>query len=420
MNRMRLELFRFERGATARRRTLSDASSVPVLRLFIAGVSAAGCLAAAWSAPGRSGCILPHAAPESRIGRAQSWLHDPADRAAYGNRIDFLWSDDEKKPRLPNAYAVKYMMADRDPDKTHDVTWYRAHRPDWMMLKCDGSPAPMFMYRWGTFTSVDVHNPQVREYLLHKNLDSAMTGGRFDAVGVDNLNAQNVFARCGVDVGAGLRRDFSGQKRDHAYAVNLANWMQWLRQQVNARGLCLSGNDYFSDDNVDGFLAIADSLDIVVDEHGFTRNNKPSSLDGAWLRRMKAYSSLPPGKPLVVIDYPASTLQELTDAGVSWSMANFLLIKSATTYLNMTTNDQVAKWNGIPALDIKTGAPLEAMRESGGLFVRRFQHAVALVNPSSTRGGRYTLPPGAWRGLDGRTHDGSVEVPAATALVLTG
>jgi hypothetical protein len=367
----------------------------------------------------RGGCVLPRPASADRISRAQLWLHDPAERAVRAGRIAILWSDDEGKPRLPGVYALKYMMADRDPDRTHDAAWYRAHHPEWMVTRCDGTPAPLFTYPWGTYTSVDVANPAVRQYLLRANLANVLGGARFDGAAVDNLDAGNIGGRCGEMTAAGFRRDFSGHRVDPAFARRMVDWTRWLRGQAHAGGLCLAGNDYMDDDDVDGFLAVAAELDIVVDEHGFTRRGRPLSLDDAWARRIAAYAQVAARKPLIVIDYPAQTVAELTPAALSWSIANFLLIKGPRTYLALTPLERSAHWVDLPALDLELGAPLAAMRRQGPLAVRRFAHAVAAVNSTRAEAARLVLPPGRWRGLDGAIHAGVIDVPPAEAFVLT-
>jgi hypothetical protein len=367
----------------------------------------------------RSGCELPPPASADHISRAQLWLHDPAERAAHGRDIAIVWSDDAKAPRMPGVYALKYTMADRDPDRTHDLAWYRIHHPDWVVTRCDGAPAPLFTYPWGAFTSVDVNNPAAREYLLHANLDGVLGGSRFDGVGVDNLNPDNPGGRCGEQTARGFHRDFSGRKLDAAFTRRMANWAAWLRQKVNAAGLCLAANDYMSDGDVDGFLKVAAQLDIAVDEHGFTRRGRPLSLDDAWARRIAAYRQVADRKPLIVIDYPTPTAAELTPAALSWSIANFLLIKGPRTYLALTPGDRHALWTELPAMRVNYGPPLGAMQRQGPLAIRRFAHAMAVVNPSPGDTARVVLPPGGWRGLDGRTFDGDLIVAPGEAFVLT-
>ena len=373
------------------------------------------------SAPSVGGaqCVPPPTPPAGHLALMQLSLSNPAERQAHGARVAMLWSDQEYRPRIGGVYALKYMMDDREPGAEHDTNWYVANHPDWVARKCDGSPAQEFSYSNGFRAPLDIRNPAVRAYLLNSNLGKVLHTGRFDGVAVDNLSGDNTWARCGVLTSSGFRRDFTGVGVDPAFSAAQADWMRWLRLRVNAAGLCLAGNNYFSDDNPQGFLQIASALDIVVDEHGFTRNNRPLSLDAAWRTRMETYLSLPPGKPLVIIDYPAATQAQLSNTGLSWAIANFLMVKRANSYLSLTTLDGFDKWTEISALDIPIGAPLEAMHETGGLYSRRFEHVIAVVNPSSQRAASMTLPTGEWRDLDGQPDRGALTLGPATALVLS-
>jgi hypothetical protein len=385
-----------------------------VLRL---GASASTIALAAFN-PGLAGCALPPPPRGDHIAMMQLSLSDPADRRSHGPRIALMWSDQDYRPRIPGVYAMKYMMADRDVGRDHDTAWHQANHPDWLARKCDGAPAQEFKYPYGYQAPLDIENPRVRGYLLQRSLGKVLHSGRFDAVAVDNLSPDNSWGRCGVSTASGFRREFAGTKVDPVYTAALADWTSWLKTRVNAAGLCLAGNDYFSDDNPQGFLRLARALDIVVDEHGFTRLNRPQSLDAAWAARMDAYRQIPAAQPLVIIDYPAASLGELNNTGLSWSMANFLLVKRRNTYLSATTADGFDDWKVIPALDILIGAPMEAMREDGGLYIRRFERVIAIVNPSSRHEGVAALPAGAWRGLDGRIFQGRLTLSPASAAVL--
>ena len=199
-------------------------------------------------------------------------------------------------------------------------------------------------------------------------------------------------------------QQFSGEKVDPTYAQALRDWVAWLRQRVHARGLCLAGNDYFSSDDPAGFLTVADGLDIVIDEHGFTdrRGGRPADKEQGWLTRMRTYQQVAAAKPLVIIDHIADTPEQVSKATIAWSIANYLLVKGDRTFLAMTSLKGIPAFEDYPELYIRTGRPLAAMETDGRVFFRRFENAVAVVNPSSAQAASFMPPGPGWRDLKAR------------------
>ena len=80
------------------------------------------------------GYSMPPAVPD-RIGRAQIFDYGVKDRSALLGKRDIIWGDGG--PKVPGLYTLHYMMVDRDPDKTHDLTWYQTNHPDWVVYQKD-------------------------------------------------------------------------------------------------------------------------------------------------------------------------------------------------------------------------------------------------------------------------------------------
>ncbi|MGH6981575.1 MAG: hypothetical protein ACREFC_10245, partial [Stellaceae bacterium] len=310
----------------------------------------------------RADCLnLPVGVPE-RIGRVQLFLNQIADKSVLAGKYDLIWVDYFYKPgwaKVSGIYSTKYMMADRDPNpfarianpsggdgfsSTRDFHWYRQNHPDWVMYKCPGEPEPPMCRRPASgpgpnnpayscfysnsvdYVPLDITNPAVREFLFQANLGeppysppfraytgkdakpvlypSPMSSGLYDAVGVDNLASENSFGECGIYRGNKFVRSYSGAKTDPAFLHARIDWLNWLRHKVNAEGLCLIGNDYFTTGHSREFLEIASALDIVMDEHGFTRDSGPLETGAQWLTRIETLRHLTEsGKSLIVVDY---------------------------------------------------------------------------------------------------------------------
>lgn len=423
---------------------------------------------------------LPAAIPD-RIGRVQLFLENVTDKSVLKGKYDIVWSDYFYKPgwqKVAGIYSMKYMMAARDPNphaqianhgsagvftERRDLHWYHLNHPDWVMYKCPGAPEPPLCARTPTgngpdnpayscyfsnspdYVPLDVSNPEVREFLLTANLGgppdagpvigypgkgsvpvtfaSVLRSGLYDAVAVDNLGAENAFGACGIYRGDSFVRKYSGAKIDLRYLADEVNWMKWLRQRVAAAGLCLAGNDYFDTNDRQGFLQIAETLDIVLEEHGFTRDSGPLETGSAWKTRIETFRYLTDtSKPLIIVDYlTLPSGDPLTHRGaalLSWSIANYLLIKGDRTYLAIATPDAGGDpASMVPQLFANIGRPQEAMQTDGVLYWRHFEHALAIVNPSPETG-HLDFAETAWRSLDGRALSGWLEVAPASALVL--
>ena len=201
-----------------------------------------------------------------------------------------------------------------------------------------------------------------------------------------------------MNAGGAARRIYSGQRVDPAFSDAQADWMCWLAPRVHARGLALTGNISYGGGDRTGFLKIAQYLDVVMDETGFERKCRPLELGAQWLDRITLYRDLAREKPLISIEKVCPTLAEITPETINWSLANYLLIKTDRTYLSLYPEQQgYAYFNDFPDYYLKIGRPLGPMGERGGVYFRRFERALALVNPSPNASASIDLGQEGWR-----------------------
>jgi len=429
-------------------------------------------------------CKLPPPVAD-RIGRVLLFLTNIADKSALVGKYDIIWTDYFYKPqwaKAPGIYSMKYMMAMRDPNpfaavpnpdasdlyhKTRDLNWYQKNHSDWVLYKCPGVAEPPMCQRAAPGGSpnnpayscfypnsvdhvpLDVSNPEVREFLFNANLGgppftqpvkeyvgknsapmiypSILDSGLYDAVSVDNLG-DNEFGACGIYRDGRFVRKYSGAKVDPQFEADQVSWLSWLRRKVNTAGACLAGNDYLNADNPRGFLGIASALDIVLDEHGFTRNGRPMETGAAWRTRVNTLLALDSVKPLMIVDYVAPSVADITDggghlrdtAGVSWSIANYLLVKGDRTYLALTTDKESgADTSGVFSdLFLKLGPAQGGMQTDNTIYWRKFDNALVVVNPSADTG-RFDLGTTRWQDLAGTQRTGNLSLAPGTAAVLT-
>jgi hypothetical protein len=362
---------------------------------------------------------LPPAVPD-RIGRAQIFVHYIKDKHVLVGKRDIIWGDDDKE-KAEGIYSLKYMMTDRDPDRKHDLEWYKANHPDWVSYKNDQTtPANEFRYWFGFNTPVDTTNPAVREYLLGANLKECLSTPRFDGVAVDNVECRNEYLRGGVWANGAWRQMYDGTKKvDPAFARDTATWMEWLAGRAHAAGKSLVANHYPHLDDVAGYRLVASKLDIICDEQGYTRKGLPMAAGQTWVDKMTLFADLASTKPLIIIDQLTKDPAKVTPEIINWALANYLLVKGDRTYVAWPTEDVYGKLDEYPELYLPIGRPLEVFTRDGDIYRRRFEKVLALVNPAKSAPASYHLDAGPWHDLQGKERTGTIELPPGSGLVLT-
>jgi hypothetical protein len=350
-----------------------------------------------------------------RVGRAQIFDYRLKDKSVLIGRRDFMWASFGAP--VPGVWSTSYMPQDMDLDRSHDVAWYRANHPTWLVYRCDGAPTSEYD---GRHVSVDTTNPEVREALFKQGVVDVLAKRSYHSIGVDNLDNTNSFHECGVLRNGVLQEFYSGQRVDPSFAEREAEWMAWLAVRVHARGLALTGNLSYNGNDRASYLKILRNLDVVLDETGFERKCRPLEVDAQWLDRITFFRDVAKAKPLVVIEQVCPTLAEITPATITWSLANYLLIKQDRTYLALTPEvEPYGALYDFPELYLKLGSPLGPMAERHGVYFRQFQRVLALVNPSTRSEATFDVAGTGWRDeATGAAESGPVTLDAATAMVL--
>jgi hypothetical protein len=349
-----------------------------------------------------------------RIGRAQIFSYSIADQNLLVGRRDVLWG--ARGNPLPGVYGMRYMPADRYPTRTPGLDWFIQEHPDWIVRKCDRQPA----FEFGDpNVPVDIANPAVRAELFDKGAAPAFAQG-VSAIALDNVEADNVWKRCGVERNGSWHQLYTGKEVDPSFTHDVSDWLGWLAGRLHEHDVCLAGNNYYHGFDKAGYLDVTAKLDMVVDEAGFTRHCKPLFLGATWLDRITLFRDIARSKPLVTIDEVCPTQEGITPQVVDWSLANQLLLKGDRSYLAMTVENGYGSFIDFPELYLKIGRPLGDFGEKGGIYSRRFERAIALLNPSPTASAQFDLrSTGPW--LDHRTRRPVSDIQRlapGTALVL--
>ena len=262
-------------------------------------------------------------------------------------------------------------------------------------------------------------NPAVREYLWEANLGKILGTHNFEGIAVDNVECRNEYLRGGVWKNGDWRQRYEGTKKsDAAYARDTAEWMEWLASRAHAAGMSLVANHYPHVDDEAGYRLVASKLDIICDEQGYTRGGKAMASDDTWVKKMTLFAELARTKPIIVIDQLTKDPATVTPEVINWALANYLLMKGDWTYVAWPTEDAYGKFDDYPELYLPIGRPLEPFTRDGGIYRRRFEKVLALVNPAKSASASYQLDPGRWHDLHGTERQGTLELPPGSGLVL--
>ena len=364
---------------------------------------------------------LPPAVPD-RIGRAQLFVNKIKDKHTLVGKRDIVWGDVGEK--VEGLYSVKYTMLNRDPDRKHDLGWYRTNHPDWVVYKSDRESLPHeFTYKWGYFTPVDINNPAVREYLCEVNVKAEFGKRRFEGIGIDNVQSCNTRQRSGVWNNGVWHQQYGGATVDPAYARDVADWVGCLAARVHAGGMGLVINHYPRLEDEAGYRLVASKADVIGDEHGYTRYGKPMLTDQRWLQYISLFADLARTKAVLIVDRIAHDRSQVTPAVVNWALANYLLMKGDHTYVAWPTPAaETGTLDGTlddyPELYLPIGRPLEDFARVGDVYRRHFERVIAVVNPADKTAAPYHIPSGSWHDLAGTPRSGTVNLPPGSGLVL--
>lgn len=370
--------------------------------------------------------ILPDP-PPGGIPLAQIFETYLTDRTVYQDRVYFVWSSVE--PQYGDAIGCVYVPVFRDPDRAHDLAWYRANHPDWVAYMDDRvTPAYPYTYPNGNPMPLDMANPEVREWWFDLYVQPWIDRG-FPVVGFDNGHITNAPTRRAghYDSAGNWVQQFSGEVVDPAFIAMVLDWFGYLRDRLHAAGVAMAANIGTppswlprSPVLVQGIRDAIDLVDIWVDEAGFTSAREANVSDEAWLiKHQLVREASAQGVIHVSINYPATRhLADASQEQLDWATANFLLAREQASLLALRGQGDAGHWVDCDQLQVDLGVPTAPPAlDASGAWTRPYRDGLVLVNPSSTDSATAELDR-VWWDIHGRVHRGSAELPANSALIL--
>ncbi|MGZ3665768.1 MAG: putative glycoside hydrolase [Ktedonobacterales bacterium] len=350
-------------------------------------------------------------------------ISDPKDEIG---KVDYVGgSTYATEPR--GVYNTSYYPYDRAGNQGHDITWFKAHHPDWIEYQCDRRT---IAYEFGDPNPpLDITNPAVLNYMWSTYLAPRLQAG-YAGIMFDNLSLNNsghwTGRRCGhfTPTGAWVQQ-FAGTSNDPAYRQAVLTWAKTMHERLHAAfpNATMSGNFSFDPSYAADSYTLYQYLDIVVDEKGFTNEGESGNnyLTGDdWKAKMQALQYLASvGKGWSSTNQEPERFANISNTEVQWVLANYLLVKGRHSFVFITGVQEYGYLYLRPEYAAQIGSPIGAMSAKGAVYFRNFTHGLAIVNPSASHGYTVQLPANTYKDLYGHTlANGSITLGPHSGIVL--
>lgn len=367
-----------------------------------------------------------------------------------------MWDADH-----PGMIVSRYMLPVEDDNLVsgHDLNWWKANHPTWILYACDSNNNPTTHLAWSTtgFPDVplDFHNPDVISYQMSIMIPYLRANG-YNTLAVDNTNltnylegpnppveglsAQPGWYGCGIyDANGNFVRRYNGPGTSSAFAADMINWISTVKAALAPYGIHLLSNHPLGSLSDPNELAFLSHIDGMVLENGFTQYGRYqlSSWGGvsslvrnglAWMEYTQqhhvaflvtdyfCYAGTQPATGAPCSNDPST----LTASQVDWALATYAIGNEggADVY---TSPHGGAVYSYRPEYAQRYGTPCASYATSGSLYYRRFQNGFAVVN-ASYASQTIPLPAGhTYTDIEGRAVSSPLTVgPADAYMLLTG
>ena len=335
-------------------------------------------------------------------------------------RTDFVWGADGSNVQAwhaanPKTFVSYYIPSNQDPN-ANSLSYWQANHPDWVLYQCDRkTPATAPGY---PNIDLDVSNPAVQAWQLGM-IKSAATQG-YDGIAFDLFALANYRGACGIFRNGQWVQLYTGAVHDAKYTADLLAWLHATYTAMHAlpRPLYLVPNYVLDVDPASPEAAqLIANVDGVLDEEAFG-NYGSYTTDASWLLRVQFLDKLQQaGKEAL----PVGGFTTVDKNAIEWSLATYLMFKEhhAALYVAGSSGAQYGMDDYHAEYAAAVGNACGAMTAAQGGYTRTFQHAQAIVNPSSTATVKFMLPPGATdHDLYGTAVSGSVTLAPHSGIVL--
>lgn len=348
---------------------------------------------------------------DSRISTSQATTN--------AHRYDFVWGSN-----IPSAWragnskllaGLYYIMTDDNITVSgHNLAWWKANHPDWILYGCDASGHPSStLIAWDAGVGyadvpLDIHNPAVVQYQIKTSAIPWAINHGYNALSIDQGVLQNPMLAGNPKLGQSIVSGYYGcgvwshgtfikrytSKSDPAWAADVINWLKTAHTilttdpVIGPKHIALSLNHPGGIPSNANEQALLTNVDIIIDEIGFVDYGKYKLASNAGLfafTKNYALYAQAHGKGIVLIDrFVQSTA--LTNAQLGYAIASYLMVNQQGADLFVTPNsygsEQYFSKEGMN-LGVPCAAAAPTDSANPRIWYRKFANGLAIVNSGS-------------------------------------
>jgi len=318
---------------------------------------------------------------------------------AIAKYYDFIWGASAANAyayRLgnPNVMLSYYMtmnrydgtFTDTELGKQRGLSYWKAVHPDWILYKCDRT-TPAYEYQDPNMP-FDFSNPAVINWQLQTYVQPASAIYGYDALAVDNVNMENMFAACGhYDANGQWVQQYSGQNVDPQWQQDVVNWLTKMQNALHALAhpMLLIAN--FSSGAVPLNSSTAQQalvhVDGVLDESSFTHYGEYHLPDDQWVQMVQYVQAMQQqNKPFFMIN-EFKNANNVSHDDIEWVLASYLMCKQRLAFLYISQIQGYGSDSRISQYSLQIGSPLGDMYQAQNVYWRDYTNGEVVVNPGS-------------------------------------
>lgn len=409
-----------------------------------------------------------------RIGLAQIFDYFPSTGTAMtstqiqsdASRYDMVWGSFNPNPWRYGSSSVsvsRYYIPEEDNTilSQHNLTWWKANHPDWILYACDasGNPTQQYAYTPGVgFADVvlDIHNPAVVNYQIRQSLAPYAIAHNYTSLAIDQVIFKNVlvggnpklgqsiisgYYGCGIYQNGSFVRRYTGPN-DPQFTTDILNWVKTARSiltsdpTIGPKHLALFVNHPQGSTSNANEQALYANVDGIIDESAFSDYGayQQQSKAGIFLAKvnymkyLQAHNVTP-----IMIDKFAQDGATVTSNQLEYSIATYLMGNEQSADLEVVGNNGKGYGYGAEQWHQEYATPIGAAcgEMYGGasydsanpqIYYRRFAGGISVVNSGSLprASETATLPTNhTYTDIEGRPVSNPLTVNSNDAYVLT-
>lgn len=388
-----------------------------------------------------------------RVGLFQEFdrLMTPQQIQADAPRYDGVWGASQAQPWLsvhPGMLVSRYFIPQEDRSQLsgHDLAWWQANHPDWILYACDagGNPTHDYAYWPGVDkpdVPLDFHNPAVIDYQVRRlNGTSAIANGH-NALAIDQIIFEDAMVggnpnfgqtvksgeyACGIWQDGKFVRRYSGVN-DPAWAADMVAFVKAARQIVTTDSTLAPYHLKIVINHPLGSTADASeqtlfaNVDGVLDENGYTHSGRyTSAADANLFRSTTEYLTYAQNRGLAVYVIDSFAAASITPQQREYAVAAYFMADQGRAYMYMSPSGGGAEHN-YPEYAAQLGTPCGAYYGGPHVYYRKYSTGLVVLNSGSlpVPAESAALPSGhSYTDIDGRNVTNPLSIASNDGYVL--